>query len=73
MSTGINLEGVIPSHWMIDNTGGSIVASASGNAGTFVWKDVNDSTFTDSGTFVNSGAFTDDATGFTQQLVVGRL
>jgi hypothetical protein len=74
VSTGVNLTGVIAKHWVIENSGGSITATSSGNAGTFEWTaGIDDSTFSDNGTFVNSGTFTDDATGFTQAIQVLRF
>ncbi len=73
VATSANLEGVIPKHWTIDNTGGSIAATQAGNAGTFVWEDIDNSTFSDPTTFVNSGTFTDDATGWSQDIEVSRF
>jgi hypothetical protein len=67
LSTDVNVRGVIPKHWTLDSTGGSVAATNSGNAGTFIWGDTDDSTFSDTTTFVNSGTFADDATGFSQQ------
>lgn len=74
VSTGANLKGVIPKHWTLDNSDGSIAASNSGNKGTFIWTaGVDDVTLSDATPFVNSGSFTDDATGFSQQLEVPRF
>ena len=73
VATSVNLQGVIPKQWAIDNTGGSIAATKSGNAGTFVWEDIDNSTFSDPTTFVNSGTFTDDATGWSQDIEVSRF
>ncbi len=74
IATSSNLHGVIPKHWTINNTGGSIFASNAGNAGTFVWSSgIDDSTFSDSTPFINSGSFSDDATGFNQAIEMSRF
>lgn len=74
VTTNVNLEGVVPAHWVLDIAGGSIAARASGNAGTINWEPtVDGSDFVDAGTFANSGTFADDATGFSQQVQVARF
>jgi hypothetical protein len=67
------LRGVIPKHWALDVTGGSVTASNSGNNGTFLWDHDDNSTFSDATAFVNSGTFTDDTTGWSQQIEVPRF
>jgi hypothetical protein len=67
------LRGVIPRHWALDVSGGSVTASGSGNNGTFLWDHDDNSTFSDATTFVNSGTFTDDTTGWLQQIQVPRF
>ena len=67
------LRGVIPKHWALDLSGGSVTASNSGNDGTFLWDHDDNSTFSDATKFVNSGTFTDNTTGWSQQIVVPRF
>jgi hypothetical protein len=67
------LRGVIPKHWALDVTGGSVTASNSGNNGTFLWDHDDNSTFSDATAFVNSGTFTDDTSGWSQQIEVPRF
>jgi hypothetical protein len=67
------LRGVIPKHWALDVSGGSVTASASGNNGTFLWDHDDNSTFSDPTTFVNSGTFSDITTGWLQQIEVPRF
>jgi hypothetical protein len=67
------LQGVIPKHWALDVSGGSVTASNSGNEGTFLWDHDDNSTLSDTTTFVNSGTFTDDTTGWLQQIEVPRF
>ena len=38
-----------------------------------MWGDTDDSEFSDSTAFVNSGTFTDDATGYSQDIDMSRL
>ena len=66
------LAGTIPSAWTVAEAPFSALSapSGSGNAGTFDW-DTDDSTFTDPGTFLNSGKFEDNSTGFSQAIAVG--
>ena len=74
IATTANLTGVIAKHWTVDNTGGSIAASGSGNAGTFVMEPgLDDATVSDATPFTNSGTFIDDATGFAQSIEVPRF
>jgi len=65
------LTGTIPSGWSVDELGGAALSAApgSGNAGTFTWN-TDDSSFSDPGTFDNSGTFVDESDGFTQQIDV---
>jgi hypothetical protein len=67
------LRGVIAKHWAIDVSGGSVMASNSGNNGTFLWDHDDNSTFSDATTFINSGTFTDVTTGWSQQIEVPRF
>jgi hypothetical protein len=67
------LRGVIPKHWALDVSGGSVTASSAGNNGTFLWDHDDNSTFSDATTFVNSGTFTDNTTGWLQQIEVPRF
>ena len=74
IATTADLKGVIAKHWTVDNTGGSISASGSGNAGTFVMEPgLDDAALSDATPFTNSGTFIDDATGFAQSIYVPRF
>ncbi len=73
ITSSANLQGVIPKHWALDVSGGSVAASNSGNKGTFLWDHDDNSTFSDATTFVNSGTFTDTTTGWSQQIQVSRF
>jgi hypothetical protein len=69
-TNGGALHGVIPRHWRVEVTGGSLTATpGSGNAGTLEY-DTNNSTLLDPGTFTNAGTLVDDSTGFSQQIAV---
>jgi hypothetical protein len=67
------LRGVIPKHWALELSGGSVTASDSGNNGTFLWDHDDNSTFSDATSFVNSGTFTDNTSGWSQQIEVPRF
>jgi hypothetical protein len=73
ITSSADLRGVIPKHWTLDVSGGSVTASNSGNNGKFLWDHDDNSTFTDATTFVNSGTFTDTTTGWSQQIEVPRF
>ncbi len=73
ITSSADLRGVIPKHWELDVSGGSVTASNSGNNGKFLWDHDDNSTFTDATTFVNSGTFTDTTTGWSQQIEVPRF
>jgi adhesin HecA-like repeat protein len=73
ITSSADLQGVIPEHWALDVSGGSVTASNSGNEGTFLWDHDNNSTFSDATTFVNSGTFTDTTSGWSQQVEVSRF
>jgi len=73
ITSSADLQGVIPKHWALDVSGGSVTASNSGNNGKFLWDHDDNSTFTDATTFVNSGTFTDTTTGWSQQIEVPRF
>ncbi|HMK98514.1 MAG TPA: hypothetical protein VK425_13260 [Acidimicrobiales bacterium] len=64
------LQGVIAKHWALDVTGGAVTANNAGNAGTFVWNKIDNSSLSGSTPFVNSGTFTDNATGWVQDIEV---
>ncbi|MGD0809185.1 MAG: hypothetical protein ABSA91_05675 [Acidimicrobiales bacterium] len=67
------LRGVIPKHWALEVSGGSLMASNSGNNGTFLWDHDDNSTFSDATKFINSGTFTDTTTGWSQQIETPRF
>jgi hypothetical protein len=73
ITSSADLQGIIPRHWALDVSGGSVTASNSGNEGTFLWDHDDNSTFSDATTFVNSGTFTDTTTGWSQQIEVSRF
>jgi hypothetical protein len=73
VTSSAELRGVIPKHWALELSGGSVTASGSGNNGTFLWDHDDNSTFSDATTFVNSGTFTDDTSGWSQQIEVPRF
>jgi hypothetical protein len=73
ITSSADLRGVIPKHWKLDLSGGSVTASNSGNNGKFLWDHDDNSTFSDATTFVNSGTFTDTTTGWSQQIEVPRF
>jgi hypothetical protein len=67
------LHGVIPKHWTVEVTGGSLTASpGSGNAGTLEYN-TNNSVLLDPGTFINSGTLVDDSAGNVQNIAVTKF
>lgn len=68
------LDGTIPAGWTVTEASWITMTAAtgSGNAGKFVLETGN-STFSDDGTFANSGTFEDDSQGLTQMIQVTRF